>query len=178
MSLATPDTNETAESTAVRSMDVRYINPFLGSVTDIFKTMLNAWVRRGTVSLQTAAVPPECLTALIGLSGSARGVVTVVLPVRTAVSVVNRMLGEELTTVTPDVIDGVAEMVNLIAGGAKARLVADAAKPIDLGLPTVVTGDRFAVSYPSNTSWLEIPFDSQLGYFSLRVTVEAAPDGA
>lgn len=154
-------------------MDVRYINPFLASVNDVFKTLLQAWVRRGEVSVQHGAVPTECLTALIGLSGSARGVVTVVLPVRTAMAIVNRMLGEEYQTVNDDVVDGLAELANLVAGGAKARLCDGTAEPIDLGLPTVISGDGFAVRYPSNTAWLEIPFESQLGVFSLRVTIES-----
>ncbi len=63
-------------------------------------------------------------------------------------------------------------MVNIIAGGAKARMNTGDEKPLDLSLPTVVRGGDFFVEYPTNSVWLEINFDSELGPFTLRVTFE------
>ena len=71
------------------------------------------------------------------------------------------------------VLDAVGEMVNIVAGGAKAKLphLEDRA-PIDLGLPTVVRGHSYMVAYPSNSVWLDVPFSSELGSFNLRVNFE------
>jgi chemotaxis protein CheX len=70
------------------------------------------------------------------------------------------------------VSDAIAEMVNIVAGGAKSKLSGDDRPPIDLSLPTVVRGNSYNVDYPSGSIWLEVPFNSELGSFTLRVTFE------
>jgi hypothetical protein len=45
-----------------------------------------------------------------------------------------------------------------------------------LSLPTVVRGTNYKVDYPTRTAWLEVPFKSDLGSFSLRVTFEGTGD--
>jgi chemotaxis protein CheX len=114
--------------------------------------------------------------ALIGLSGMARGMVTLAFPVDTALNMVNNLLGTEIRVVDDTVSDAIAEMVNIVAGGAKAKLSSDLEKPIDLSLPTVVRGNSYNVDYPSGSVWIEVPFDSDLGSFALRVTFEMEAD--
>mgnify|MGYP000125223922 CR=1 FL=1 len=43
-----------------------------------------------------------------------------------------------VTVIDETVSDGVAEIVNIVAGSAKAKLNTDASRPLDLSLPTVV----------------------------------------
>ncbi len=69
-----------------------------------------------------------------------------------------------------------AELVNIVAGGAKVRF-SDGGKPVELSLPTVVRGSHFSVDYPSQAVWLEVPFQSELGAFTLRVTLEPESKG-
>jgi chemotaxis protein CheX len=82
------------------------------------------------------------------------------------------MLGMEMHIVDDTVKDGVAELVNIVAGGAKAKFVQGEGRPIQLSLPTVVRGNSYTVDYPSCSAWLDVPFSSELGPFSLRVTFE------
>ncbi len=76
------------------------------------------------------------------------------------------------------VSDAIAEMVNIVAGGAKAKLNLGGGAPLDLSLPTVVRGNSYNVDYPSGSVWLEVPFDSDLGSFRLRVTFELTKETA
>lgn len=152
-------------------MKVEYINPFIESTYDIFRTMLSAQVQRGDVALAGQQTNPRDIMALIGLSGRARGMVALAFPVNTALHMVNRLLSTEIKVLDDTVSDAIAEMVNIVAGGAKARLSGDG-PPMDLSLPTVVRGNNFNVDYPSGSVWLEVPFTSELGPFSLRVTFE------
>jgi len=151
---------------------VEYINPFIESTYDLFSTMLNSKATRGNVALAKDFTNPRDIMGLIGLSGVARGMVALSFPVKTALNMVNRLLGMELHVVDDTVSDAIAEMVNIVAGGAKARLSGNEGPPIDLSLPTVVRGGDFNVDYPSGSVWLEVPFDSELGPFTLRVTFE------
>lgn len=150
-------------------MKVEYINPFIESVFDLCTTMLDCKVERGDVSL-SKTLANECeIVALIGLSGSARGNVALSFPHQTALAMVSRFMGLKINAIDGTVSDAVAEMVNIVAGGAKARLC-DGERPIDLGLPNVIRGKEYTVEYPSSSVWLDIPFTCDLGPFSLRVT--------
>ncbi|HOZ46092.1 MAG TPA: chemotaxis protein CheX [Candidatus Hydrogenedentes bacterium] len=152
-------------------MQVEYINPFIESVCSVFSTMLNSEAKRCEVGLVRSASSPRDVTALIGLSGRVRGTVALCLPVSTALAMVNGLLGTDTRVVDDTVADGVAELVNMIAGGAKTKFSGDGT-PIDLSLPTVVHGASYAVEYPSGTRWLDVSFTSSLGPFSLRVAFE------
>jgi len=115
--------------------------------------------------------------ALIGLSGPARGTVALSFPTETAVGIVNRLLGTQTKVIDDTVSDAIAEVVNIVAGGAKAKLKIGDGAALDLSLPTVVRGDSYDVDYPSNSVWLEVPFESDLGSFSMRVTFEMDKGG-
>ena len=157
-------------------MKVEYINPFIESVYDLFTTMLSSKAQRGDVGLAKTDANPRDIMALIGLSGMARGMVALAFPVETALNMVNSLLGTEIRVVDDTVSDAIAEMVNIVAGGAKAKLNTGDGPPIDLSLPTVVRGNSYNVDYPSGSVWLEVPFNSDLGPFTLRVTFEMTKD--
>lgn len=152
-------------------MKIEHINPFIESVYDLFTTMLSATIQRGDVGVTRDPTDPDSVMALIGLSGPARGMVSLSFPGETAIKMVNRLLSIEATEMDDTVADAVAEIVNIVAGGAKAKFpLEEGSPPIDLSLPTVVRGQNFNVDYPSDSVWLEVPFTSELGPFFLRVT--------
>lgn len=154
-------------------MKAEYINPFIESVYDLFSTMLAAKAVRKKAEAAEFAVEGEEVTALIGWSGPARGTVALALPAQTAVRIAGRLLSSEMSEVDDTVLDAVSEVVNIIAGGAKAKFSeSQGIGTIDLSLPTVIIGGKYDVQYPSQTNWVEVPFESELGSFGLRVTFE------
>lgn len=155
-------------------MQAELINPFIESVQEIFRTMLTSKAKRGKISVSRDSKGPGEVLALIGISGESKGTVAVSFPTDTALQVVGRITGIKFEGVNETVIDGVAEIVNIIAGGAKAKLTMNGKRPMELGLPSVVTGKDFQVDYPKKSIWLEVPFDSDLGSFLMRVTFESS----
>lgn len=156
-------------------MNVEYINPFIESVYDLFSTMLSAQATRGNVAIARGDENTRDIVALIGLSGPARGMVALAFPVKTALNIVNRLLDSELRVMDDTVSDAIAEVVNIVAGGAKARFKIETGPPIELSLPSVVRGNKFCVDYPTKSTWLEVPFNSDLGTFTMRVTFAMEP---
>jgi len=154
------------------AMKVEYINPFIESTHDLFATMLGCKAARGEVDVVQPENIPRDIVAIIGLSGMARGMVALTLPVDTAMNMANRLLSTDIKTVDDTVSDAIAEMVNMVAGGAKAKLSGDTLPPFELSLPNIVRGNDCNVDYPSGSVWLEVPFNSELGSFSLRVTIQ------
>lgn len=152
-------------------MKAEYINPFIDSVHNLFETMLAASVSRGTPDVTDGNGNPRDITALIGLSGTVKGTVALAFPVKTALNLVSRLLGMNIDTVDDTVTDGLGELVNMVAGGAKAKFSELKGPPINLSLPTIVRGSSYTVNYPTGSMWLELPFESDLGVFYLRVTL-------
>ena len=155
-------------------MQLEYINPFIESVYELFETMLACPVERGNPNLVKKNEVTNDLVALIGLSGPVRGTVVMLFPKDTALKMVSRFVGEDCQSIDENVRDAVAELVNIVAGGAKARL--PGGDPvIELSLPNVIEGKGCSVHYPSYSVWLDIPFSSELGPFNLRLSFKFEP---
>lgn len=149
-------------------MDVNYINPFIEAVDSVFTTMLHVQPRRKGVKVSTEQAMGASITSLVGLSGKVSGVVVLRFPPPTALALAGRMLGSEIEAVNDEVTDAVSELVNMVAGSAKAKFNYD--PPLELGLPTVVDGAGYKLKYPSKSVWLEVAFGSEAGDFSMEVT--------
>ena len=110
----------------------------LGAV-EVFEVML------GTV-LETVekADPPsgDNFTAMVGLAGSLRGVVTFFCGAQTAHQIAARMLGADIVCNEDQVCDAIGEICNMVAGNFKNKLIG-----LDrlclLSVPAVVTGDAY-----------------------------------
>lgn len=153
-------------------MDVRYINPFVDAVNSVFTTMLSLQPTRKSLKVSPNEADEPQLTSIIGISGKVHGVVALRFPPATARSVAARMLGSEPDEASGEITDAVAEMVNMVAGNAKARFDHD--PPLELGLPTVVEGRGYRLKYPSGSFWLEVPFETESGAFSMEISYTTA----
>lgn len=151
-------------------MKVEYINPFIRSTKDVFGTMLGTEVQRGEISLGRDNVRTSGIISLISFNGTVRGMIALVFPMATAEEVARKLLGETGPIPEGDVADTMAEMANMIAGGAKADFSNADGTPIVLGLPTVMRGSDARVDYPAGALWVDVFMESALGRFSLHVT--------
>lgn len=149
-------------------MDVAYINPFLESIDSVFQMMLSTQPKRAALKIGKGGGETNEVTSLVGISGEVSGVVVLRFPFPTALELASRMLGSPLKEMNSAVIDAVSELVNMVAGSAKAKFQCD--PPLELGLPTVVEGSGYRLKYPTKSAWLEIPFDSDAGKFSMELT--------
>jgi chemotaxis protein CheX len=153
-------------------MKVDFISPFINSVHNLFRMMFTGQAYPGKLLLSKDMSTPFDITALIGLSGAKRGTVALSLPAQTALNMVNHMLGIDAKELDKTISDGVGELVNMVAGSAKTDVFLGEGEPLTLTIPTVVRGRNFIVVFPSNAVWLEVPFNSDMGPFSLRVIFE------
>lgn len=150
-------------------MKAEYINPFIESVDNVFQTMLGVTPQRGALAIAQDGAGKD-VSALIGLSGKARGMVALCFPSQTALGIIETLFGEAPGTIDKTVIDGISEIVNMVAGSAKAKFDID--PPIDIGLPMVVRGSNYRLEPPSRAVWLAVPFESTLGSFVLEVSIQ------
>lgn len=149
-----------------------YINPFIESVSNLFSTMLDCEVKREELAVKQSLNPSLDIVAFISMSGFVKGTVALSFPTRTALAMVSRVYEKDMVVIDSTVIDAVGEFANVVAGGAQMSLSNNGKQRIDLGVPTVVRGSNFNVDYPSQATWLEIPFSSELGVFLMRITIK------
>jgi len=108
------------------------------------------------------------ITAVLGFSGGRQGSLLITFSKDTALSAVGGMLGMELAELDGDVRDGIGELVNMIAGGAKTRLQSKGLN-FELSIPNTVMGSNHKITTPASASRTRIDFTSEAGDFFVEV---------
>lgn len=106
----------------------------------------------------------------MGLAGDSDGVLVISLTSRLAKQIVGSMLGmsEDEFDSDADILDGVGEIGNMVAGGAKTTL-AKGGLSFKLSLPTTVAGDKIVLQPKSGTPGAIV--DCKIGSELLRVGI-------
>jgi len=150
-------------------MDVSYINPFISSTITTYKTMLfDDSIKPLKPFLKQMPFPTYDISATIGLSGKAQGIIAIAYDISTAVKSVAGMVGAEVPAGSAELTDAIGEIVNIIAGFAKKDLTQ---YELEISLPSVITGAGHFICTPSRTISLVVPFSSKYGNFSMEVAL-------
>ena len=98
---------------------------------------------------------------MIGVHGDVSGFVTVNMAEKVAMSTVAGLLQEEFNTLTHQVIDGVGEMTNLIAGGVKNGLSGTPWGFSHVTVPSVIVGHNYQIAYAKGLQFISVTFEQQ-----------------
>ena len=152
-------------------MKSEHINPCIEACVDTYKTMLGVTpVRAGKLEVKTGVFPISDVMGVIGLTGKVRGAMLTGMKEEMACGTVGMFLDKEIPEVDADVLDGIGEILNIIAGAAAAKL---ADFKIGLGLPTVLAGKDHKMFADLNAPWIVIPMKIDgAGNFELAITME------
>jgi chemotaxis protein CheX len=155
-------------------MDVKIINPFILSTKKVFEDMVHISLSAGKPFLKPASQRFHKLyrlSAVIGLEGSTRGLLIMSMSEPVSLAISSGLIGAPLTNINADAYDAIAELINMIAGGAKKDLASE--KPISLTIPKIMLTEN--VQYPAAQPVLIIPFETSAGKLILQVSMEKAP---
>ena len=87
--------------------------------------------------------------------------------------VVAKMVGEEpATSLTPDVKDGIGEIINMIAGQAKSQL-ANTKYHFTFSIPTTVSGAGHEINHRQGTPNIAVLFEADGEEFIIQVCLSA-----
>lgn len=150
-------------------MDVRYINPFLTAVQNVFETMIDVPFSLGKPSIKKNAEAPHEISGIIGITGEVIGSVVVSFPEEIALQLSSALIGEELKTIDGDCTDAIGEIANMIAGDAKNGFPQG---DTSVSVPTVIIG-KHKVAYPSGVPIITIPCKTDCGWFAIDVALKA-----
>lgn len=150
-------------------MKAKYVNPFLHASVNLFREFLGLRVSPGDPYVMGEKDGLKDVSALIGLAGETSGAVVLSFEEGTALKVVSRLEGRNRQFLDAQVLDGVGELVNIIAGNAKKDLEEFR---IQISLPGVITGSNHRIKWPSGVPVICIPFESELGSFTVNVSLQ------
>jgi chemotaxis protein CheX len=148
-----------------------HINPCIEATIQTYKTMLKVTpVRSGDLAVKMGVFDVTDITGVIGLSGTVKGAMMLTMEKEVACKTVGSFLEKEITAVDDEVLDGIGEILNIIAGAAAAKL---SGYKIQLGLPTVLQGKDQRMFANIATPWIIIPMNAPgSGRFDIAITMD------
>ncbi|WP_460239354.1 chemotaxis protein CheX [Aurantivibrio plasticivorans] len=149
-------------------MNVNYVNPLLEATVNVLSTMAFLDVDAGKPSIASAKSFAGDVTGFINFEGQpVAGWLAVSFPRETIFTIVKNMLGDDVDEITPQVMDCVGEITNMISGGAK-RLYAEQGLDIGLLRPQVMLGQHYPESALCEGVPIELPFKTGNGTLSVQ----------
>ncbi len=150
-------------------MKVRYVNPFLNASVNLFRDFLGVTLTHDPPYLNADPYNLLEVSGIIGLAGETVGAVVLSFDRDTAIQMVSRLAHKTYQGLSREVIDGVGELVNIIAGNAKKDLLE---YRLSISLPGVITGHEYRIKWPDGVPVVTIPFSSELGRFWVSVSLK------
>ncbi len=144
-------------STTVQVADELIVRAILSATVDCLN-MCDAKAR----CVGIAAVPCHdfgSVTGMIGLHGDVSGFVTVNMSETVACSAVGGLLQDRFERLSPQVVDGVGEMTNIISGGIKRTLVGTRWAFKHVTVPSVIVGHRYQIAYAKGIEYACATFE-------------------
>jgi len=153
-------------------MDAAYVNPFINALMNTCNTMLSKTPERLGASLKTNCVAQGDISALIGFAGpEIHGSVALSFPTATALKLYTLMMGEEVTQMTRDVQDSLAELVNIVAGGAQT-VFNDAGLCFHISNPSVILGKNHSIVHRGHYPISVLPFQIEKSNFVMEISLK------
>jgi len=152
----------------------KYIQPFVDVTKNVFKDFLGAELEidRPYFAEQTTVAEWD-ISAVIGLTGEARGAVVISMKQSLVLRLTDTLTGTPHTEIDEEVVDAIGEIVNIIAGNAKKGL--EESFRLVISLPSIVQGKGHSVKWPhAQARIICIPcniFENEI--FTLSVAIEA-----
>lgn len=172
---------------SIKDLETDIVTAIKESTSEVFSTMLMLDVKADDSFIKDEKnVSTDMISSLHFFGEKYMGKIAVFTYGSTACHLAGTMLGIEATEVDVDVKDGMGEIVNMIAGGAKNKLV-DTMGELHLLTPWVVAGKKLTITSPkggesdlsidsqAQFSWIMIKFSFDKGHFTVGIQPNEVP---
>ena len=148
------------EVNEIKGLSVNYpvVNAIIQSVESCFQ-MCDTKIHIVGITKIPAQLPSAAVTGMIGMSGKCTGFMTMNMPERVALVAVSGLLQDEFVKLNPQVIDGVGELTNIIAGGLKTKMYNTPWTIANITIPSVILGSNYQISYSKGIEYCSVSFE-------------------
>lgn len=152
-------------------MKAEFINPFVESTLNVLNTMAQTHAEAGSPNLKQDKATWGVVSGVIGMAGhNVCGNMIISFDEPCILSIVSKMLMEEFKEITPDVVDAVGEITNMITGGTK-KLLNDQGFSFEMAIPITIRGKGIELSQLSSAPVISIPFKTDAGTFVVEANL-------
>lgn len=158
-------------SKVASSIKSEFVTALAQAVVEIFKVQTSTEVKVQKPRLKSeATVMSYDIVSVISLhSDQFQGTIALCFPKATYLNIYNAMLGESATEINEENRDAAGELLNMIFGMAKSKIMNDKQLSIQKAIPTVLSGEKISMQANSSEVGLQIPMDSAAGGLVLEV---------
>lgn len=141
------------------------------STIEIFTTMVMMDVSaQGDLRSESGSLH-DCITGMIGLAGTHKGVLAIHIPNAIAMEITSSFLGMEVDEINEDVEDAVGELANMLGGNVKT-ILSENGRDIELSLPSTISGVEYHFQPNRDADKIIIPFQTGSGEFLVELQLE------
>jgi chemotaxis protein CheX len=127
----------------------QYIQPFINVCINVFKEFLGCdLVVERPYFIDSNSVDDWDISAVIGLTGEARGAVVISMKQELALRLTDTLTQSKHYSLDEEVADAIGEIINIIAGNAKKGL--EESFRLVISLPTIIEGKKHSIMWPNN----------------------------
>lgn len=152
---------------------VEIINGFIRSLTASLEQMAFTKAKRVDIYLKKPDDPMNGdLTSLISIFGDLNGTCAISFPRKLAIKFISKMMMDEsIDDINNDVRDGIGEIANLTAGGAKGEIHTILGTNAKISTPTLITGVGHQVKHNDKVPCIGCVFEAEGERFTMEVAV-------
>lgn len=151
-------------------MKAEIINPFYLAAKEILEFETGLSGVRGKLSIASSKWTTQEITIIINVIGEVRGTFLIGMSGETGMNVAGHMIGDKVESITELAVSAMAELTNIIAGRAMAKLES-AGYLADITPPMFLYGKKAYIS-TLNRQRIQIPLNTDLGSVELSVALE------
>jgi len=126
-------------------MNVKFLNPFIEAAFEVLKAEAGVNPARGPLGLEQNEYKTDDITVILALVGAVEGTVYYGMSNDTAMLLVSKMIGENITSFNSLAQSGIAELGNVITGRASVKLSV-AGYEATISPPTLLLGKDATIS--------------------------------
>lgn len=158
----------TVTQPAPAKLNSKLIMPFVNSTINVFTTMAKIKPEISKPRIKTDPCATFDVSGIIGFSGEIIGSVVVSFQMQSAQKLVSALMGSEVDPTSPDFVDAIGELTNMIAGNAKKDLGLIA----NIAVPTVIIGTNHMIGRMTGVPCVVIPCHTSVGDFAVEVNIK------
>jgi chemotaxis protein CheX len=155
-------------------LDANFFKPFVDGTINVLKIQCHLEPVPGKPFLKGTQPQPKFeIAGVIGVTSPRfSGNITICFPASVYLTLMSNMLGEKFETITEELQDGAAELLNIIFGSAKTVLNQQG-HVIQKAIPTVITGSGLQTTYSGGNQVIVLPFNMACGDLYIEISTEA-----
>ncbi len=158
--------------TASKTLDATLVNAFMESAQSVYSKMLSTEIQLKEVKAEKEFSGTGDISALIGITGpDGEGMAGISFPFELANQLVAKLMYREAHMIDQATRqDGVAEILNMVAGAAKSILSEKFDATYKLSVPSVISGKSHSLSGVKGAPFLIMIFSTEGTEFQIYIS--------